>query len=423
MAKKIKPKTSPRLARLGRDRLQRAGKHNTKKTPRLDSARQAKKTKKIKPVSPKVTKGDLKKEFSDEHVETILKKGKDRGFITYAEILSAFPHIEHDVMFLEGLYSRLDSAGVDVLEGRELLELPKETVPGKEAKKQGRKRLPDDRELTGSDSVQMYLKEIGRISLLKGEEERDLAKRIETGDEEAKNKLAQANLRLVVSIAKKYVGRTPNLTLLDLIQEGNIGLFRAVEKFDWRRGYKFSTYATWWIRQAVTRAIADQGKTIRIPVHMVETISKYQQVYRRLTQELGRDPLAEEIASEMSMDVEKIHHIQKISQDTVSLESPVGDDDEDSMLGDFIEDEKTLSPEQEAARKLLKDHISEILVDLMPREQKILAMRFGLEDGITHTLEEVGKEFGVTRERIRQIEAKAIEKIRQHDKVAKLHGY
>ena len=382
------------------------------KKPVKKSAKKSKRT-----ISFKVSRADLKKEFSDERVEIIIRKGKDRGFITYSEILSAFPHIEHDIIFLEDLYSRLDNAGVDVLEGRELLELPKE-LNVKIGKREAKRLLKEEHELLGSDSVQMYLKEIGRISLLKGEEERDLAKRIEAGDEEAKNKLAQANLRLVVSIAKKYVGRTPNLTLLDLIQEGNIGLFRAVEKFDWRRGYKFSTYATWWIRQAVTRAIADQGKTIRIPVHMVETISKYQQVYRRLTQELGRDPLAEEIAAEMSMDIEKIHHIQKISQDTVSLESPVGDDDEDSMLGDFIEDEKTLSPEQEAARKLLKDHISEILVDLMPREQKILAMRFGLADGITHTLEEVGKEFGVTRERIRQIEAKAIEKIRQHDKVA-----
>ena len=380
--------------------------------------------KKIKPV--KLTKADLKKEFAEEKVEALMKKGRDRGFLTYSEILSAFPHIEYNVIFLEDLYARLEAAGTDVLEGRELLETSvakgEEKMTKKRQKEIAREHAQD---MAGGapDSVQMYLKEIGRISLISGEEEKALARRIEAGDEDAKSKLAQANLRLVVSIAKKYVGRTPNLTMLDLIQEGNMGLFRAVEKFDWRKGYKFSTYATWWIRQAVTRAIADQGKTIRIPVHMVETISKYQQVRRRLTQDLGRDPLAEELAAEMNIEVEKVLHIQKISQDTVSLEAPVGEDDEDSVLGDFIEDEKTLTPSQEAARRLLKDHIKEILVDLMPREQKILRMRFGLDDGITHTLEEVGKEFGVTRERIRQIEAKALEKIRQHHKVVKLHEY
>ena len=396
-----------------------------KKKLKKKSAKSRKKiVKLVKAV--KLTKADIKKEFSEEKVEALLRKGKERGFLTYSEILNTFPHIEYNIIFLEDLYARFEAAGIDVLEGREFLELATPKEVGKEKpKKKGRKAAAEryDLETPASDSVQMYLKEIGRILLISAEEEKELARKIEAGDEDAKNRLAQANLRLVVSIAKKYVGRTPNLTLLDLIQEGNLGLFRAVEKFDWRRGYKFSTYATWWIRQAVTRAIADQGKTIRIPVHMVETISKYQQVRRRLTQDLGRDPLAEEIAAEMNMDVAKIHHIQKISQDTASLETPVGDDDEDSILGDFIEDEKQLSPAQEAARKLLKDHIKEILVDLMPREQKILQMRFGLDDGITHTLEEVGKEFGVTRERIRQIEAKAIEKIRQHHKVVKLHEY
>ncbi len=372
------------------------------------------KTTSKKAPSTKLTAAQAKQEFSEEKIEAILKKGRDRGFVTYAEILNTFPHIEYNVLFLEDLYARFEAAGVDVLEGRELLDIE----PAKPHAKGKR-----DHEDVATDSVQMYLREIGRIPLLKAEEEKDLARRIETGDEDAKNKLAQANLRLVVSIAKKYVGRSHNLTLLDLIQEGTLGLFRAVEKFDWRKGYKFSTYATWWIRQAITRALADQARTIRIPVHMVETISKYQQVRRRLTQDLGRDPLAEELAAEMNLEVEKIHHIQQISQDTVSLEAPVGEDDEDSLLGDFIEDEKMLSPSQEAANRLLKDHIKEILIDLMPREQKILRMRFGLDDGISHTLEEVGKEFGVTRERIRQIEAKALEKIRQHEKIEKLKGY
>ena len=269
----------------------------------------------------------------------------------------------------------------------------------------------------------MYLREIGRISLISGDEEKELARKIEKGDQEAREKLAQANLRLVVSIAKRYVGRSPHLTLLDLIQEGNLGLFKAVEKFDYRRGFKFSTYATWWIRQAITRALADQARTIRIPVHMVETISKYQQVKRRLLQDLGREPLPEEIASEMNMELEKIHHIAKISQETVSLESPVGEDDEDSVLGEFIVDDKTLSPAQSAARRVLREQMIMIINDLTPREQKILRMRFGLDDGITHTLEEVGKEFGVTRERIRQIEAKAIERMRSHGLVRKLESY
>jgi len=375
------------------------------------------KTAKKKPIhvkhETKFSAAKAKKEFTEDKVESILRKGRDRGFITYTEILRTFPHIEYNIIFLEDLYSRLETAGVDVLEGRELL-----SIEDKQIKKKIR-----DIDDVATDSVQMYLREIGKIPLLKADEEKELARRIESGNEDAKSKLAQANLRLVVSIAKKYVGRSHNLTMLDLIQEGTLGLFRAVEKFDWRKGYKFSTYATWWIRQAITRALADQARTIRIPVHMVETISKYQQVKRRLTQDLGRDPLAEELAAEMSLDVDKIHHIQQISQDTVSLEAPVGEDGEDSLLGDFIEDEKMLSPSQEAAHRLLKDHIKEILVDLMPREQKILRMRFGLDDGITHTLEEVGKEFGVTRERIRQIEAKALEKIRQHTKAEKLKEY
>ncbi|MFH1769041.1 MAG: sigma-70 family RNA polymerase sigma factor, partial [Parcubacteria group bacterium] len=275
----------------------------------------------------------------------------------------------------------------------------------------------------GSDSVQMYLREIGKYPLLTGEEEVEIAKKVSKGDEAARQKLMVSNLRLVVSIAKKYVGRSANLTLLDLIQEGNIGLSRAVDKFDYRKGFKFSTYATWWIKQGITRALADQARTIRIPVHMIETINKYQQVVRRLVQDLGREPLPEETAAEMGVEVDKIRHIMKISQDTVPLEAPVGDEDGDSVLADFVADDDSVSPETIAGRRILKDHLKEIIDDLSEREQKILEMRFGLTDGVIHTLEEVGKVFGVTRERIRQIEAKALDKIRQHHKVEKLEGY
>ena len=353
--------------------------------------------------------------FQPEKLQEFLKKGKERGFVTVSGILYFFPEAEKDLPGLEKLYAELERSDIQVKESRSFLERDKETL-----KSRLRKTGVDDVKI---DPVQLYLKEIGKTAFLTAEEEKDLAKKIEKGDEEAKKKLARANLRLVVSIAKRYIGKSPNLTLLDLIQEGNLGLFRAVEKFDWRRGYKFSTYATWWIRQAITRALADQARTIRIPVHMVETISKYTQVRRRLLQDLGREPLSEEIAAEMGLEVSKIHHIRKISQETVSLETPVGDDEEDSVLAEFIEDEKTVSPSAQAGRNLLKERLKEVLVDLAPREQKILSMRFGLDDGITHTLEEVGQEFGVTRERIRQLEAKALEKIRQHEKLKKLKGY
>jgi len=380
-----------------------------RKKPKKIKTRKKKGKRKRKKTRRGVTR---KKSIVSEKMEELIQKGASRRFVTYSEILHYFPEIEKDIKGLEVLYSELEKRGIEVKEAKEFLEV----------KEGGKQEIEPSAEVR-LDPVQMYLKEIGKVSFLTAEEEKGLAKKIEKGDEEAKKKLARANLRLVVSIAKKYIGRSPNLTLLDLIQEGNLGLFRAVEKFDWRRGYKFSTYATWWIRQAITRALADQARTIRIPVHMVETISKYTQVRRRLLQDLGREPLAEEIAAEMGIDVAKVYHIQKISQETVSLETPVGEDEEDSILAEFIEDEKVIAPSLEAARTLLKGRLQEILVDLTPREQKILAMRFGLADGITHTLEEVGNEFGVTRERIRQIEAKSLERIREHRALKKLKGY
>lgn len=347
-------------------------------------------------------------------VERLLARGREKGFVTYDEILRELPHVEQDIALLDDLYGKLSSLNIDILEGGGLLEFPHE-----ETDKKGGFSRGD----SSYDSIQMYLKEIGQYPLISGNMEKELARRIESGDEEATNILAKANLRLVVSIAKKYANRSPDLTLLDLIQEGNLGLFKAVDKFDWTKGYKFSTYATWWIRQAITRALADQSRTIRVPVHMVETIAKYKQVVRRLTQDLGREPLQEEIALEMNLDVDKIYQIEKIDQSTVSLESPVGDDDDKSKLGDFLHDDKILSPEQESSRRIISDQVREILDDLPPKERKILEMRHGLLDGYTHTLEEVGKVFGVTRERIRQIEAKAHEKIRQHEKITRLKGY
>ena len=368
-------------------------------------------------VKKAVVKKVVKQKRSPEQEEWVRKeallieKGKKTGFITYDEILKSFPNIESDVLFLDELQQKLEESGVEVLEGGNLLDLDNVDAISREE---------------GSyDSIQMYLREIGRYPLINGAEERELAQRIEKGDDEAKQILAKANLRLVVSIAKKYVGRSSDLTLLDLIQEGNLGLFKAVDKFDWNKGFKFSTYATWWIRQSITRALADQSRTIRIPVHMVETIAKYKQVFRRLSQDLGRDPLAEEIAMEMGVDVEKIHVIENINQDTVSLEKPIGDDDDKSTLGEFIADDKILSPDQEASRRILADQINEILSDLSEKERKIVEMRNGLGeyDGVMHTLEEVGLEFAVTRERIRQIEAKVHEKIREHHKIDRLRNY
>jgi RNA polymerase primary sigma factor len=399
--------------------MAKKAKSSPKKAKKVKASK-PKVVKKAKPVA-KEAKGKNKAKDFETKAHHLILKGKERGFVTYDEILKEFPTIETDIVFLDELYSKFATSGIDVLEGGGLLEVEPEVAPSK-------KYSYGSRSDSSYDSIQMYLKEIGQYPLISASNEKELARRIEAGDNEAKNLLARANLRLVVSIAKKYVGRSPDLTLLDLIQEGNLGLFKAVDKFDWTKGYKFSTYATWWIRQAITRALADQSRTIRVPVHMVETIAKYKQVVRRLSQDLGREPLAEEIATEMGLDVEKIYNIEKIDQDVVSLESPVGDDSDDgkSTLGDFLSDDKILSPDQESSRRILRDQVNEILGDLSEKERRILEMRHGLgekNNGVTHTLEEVGKEFGVTRERIRQIEAKAHEKIRQHERIARLKNY
>lgn len=370
----------------------------------------------VKAKTPTKKQANKKAALDESAIGALLQKSKMRGFVTEQEILFTLPELEEYAETAEDIFDRLDKLGIPLVETVGILETHKEL----QSKKEEAEHHFDLGEIS-EDSIQMYLREIGREPLLSAEEEVTLAKAKEDGSREATQKLIRSNLRLVVSIAKKFTGRS--LSLLDLIQEGNIGLFKAVEKFDYRRGYKFSTYATWWIRQAITRALADQSRTIRIPVHMVETINKFQQVERQLIQDLGREPLPEEIAAEMGEEVEKVLHIMKISQDTISLETSVGEDDEESTLGDFIEDIKTITPDRMAALELLKDHIKDILKELSPREQKILEMRFGLVDGVAHTLEEVGLEFGVTRERIRQIEAKAIERIREHRAVKKLRHY
>lgn len=387
-----------------------------------------KSVKKSTPAKSRVAENQIIDPKIVEHAtQALLDKGGSRGFITEAEILHVLPQFEDDIAALEQVMDGLEKRGIEIVDqevasvweqNKKIEEI--EERPGKKKKDEMLEAF--DLGDIYDDSIQMYLREIGKVSLLTGEEEIDLAKRIGKGDVAARKRLTEANLRLVVSIAKKYMGR--NLGLLDLIQEGNLGLFRAVEKFDWRKGYKFSTYATWWIRQAITRALADQSRTIRIPVHMVETLNKYAQAERQLVQDLGREPLPEEIAAEMGIEVEKVYHLKKISQETVSIDSPVGDDAEDeSSLGDFIVDEDTTKPNEMAGRQILKEYVQGILKDLDPREQKILKMRFGLEDGVTHTLEEVGEEFGVTRERIRQIEAKALEKIKEHVDIHKLKDY
>jgi len=416
-ARKNGKKRSARSGKPRRKSFAKRGK-GVKRAKRVKGVKRVKRAKKVK--GGKKAKGAKKEKGvsrqNEEALGELIERGRPRGFVTDNEILYYFPKIEDDVVLLDEIYDRLEKAGLKVIETSGLIGFSKEELNQKE--------LDDALMFEGEvpDAVQMYLKEIGRTPLLVKSEEKELAKRAEHGDEEARQKLMKANLRLVVSIAKRYVNRTPNLSILDLIQEGNIGLSRAVEKFDYRKGFKFSTYATWWIRQAITRALADQSRTVRIPVHMVETISKYTQTRRQLIQELGRDPLAEEIAAEMGLDVDKVRHIQKISQEVLSIETPIGDE-EDSTLSDFIPDDRNATPAQQAAHALLRDLIKEILIDLTEREQNILKMRFGLEDGVNHTLEEVGKAFGVTRERIRQIEAKALEKIRDHGKAKALEGF
>ncbi len=416
-----------------------------------------------------------------QEVRDLIDKGRQRGFVTQQELMHALPNLEEDIEFADEVYTLLLELGIDLIDvkdemiwgkkekdddepadedlmdeeliklaesdelGEEFEDSSDEEASGEEDSKDSKKKkkgkgkekeaaaaepeAPKKKEKTkkvvdlseiANDSIRMYLCEIGKVDLLTAKEEAELARKIAKGDQSAKAKLAEANLRLVVSIAKKYIGR--GLSFLDLIQEGNIGLFRAVEKFDPNRGFKFSTYATWWIRQAITRAIADQARTIRIPVHMVETINKLTHTQRRLVQELGREPLIEELAAEMDMDEKKVRHILKISQDIVSLEAPVGAE-EDSKLGDFIEDDDALSPSEQTNRQLIKENIHEMLQYLSPRERKIIEMRFGLKDGIGHTLEEVGNEFGVTRERIRQIEAKVLHKLREHPKSVKIRSY
>lgn len=359
----------------------------------------------------------------EQQREKLVEKAKKDGHISQHEIFAIIPETPENAETLDALYTELADATVEItVTDPNEKGFEKEWAAGEEEEEEVTVRegvyLDDD---VADDSVRLYLREIGKIPLLNAEEELALAQRVVAGEQKAKDMMAEANMRLVVSIAKRYVGR--GLDLLDLIQEGNTGLLRAVEKFDPDKGFKFSTYATWWIRQAITRAIADQARTIRIPVHMVETINKLLRTQRRLTQELNREPTNEEIAKEMEIEVDKVEHIMKIKQDISSLDASIRDDEEDSVLSDFIEDEDTVSPEESATGQLLKEQVKDMLGALTEREQKILKLRFGLEDGKSHTLEEVGQEFAVTRERIRQIEAKALAKLRKHRDAKKLHDY
>lgn len=398
MAKKSTTKTKKTSSKT-------APKKEAKKTAKKTAPKKAAKKTSKKATKKEVKKVELPKAIADE-LKTLLKKAKSQGYITQEEVLATFVEPEEYVDAVDELYDSLMAKNIDIFE----------STTQEEDSSDGSDLTRELEELSSldsagvSDPVRMYLKEIGRIPLLTREEEIRLAQRVEQGDAAAKQHLIDSNLRLVVSIAKKYIGR--GMTFLDLIQEGNKGLIRAVEKFDWTKGFKFSTYATWWIRQAITRSIADQARTIRIPVHMVETINKLMRTSRRLMQELGREPKPEEIGEVMEMDADKVREILKVAQNTTSLESPVGDSDDDSTLGDFIEDDKQKSPYEVTTEQMLKENVEEVLGALSDREARVLRMRFGLNDNKMMTLEEVGRKFGVTRERIRQIEAKALRKLR-----------
>jgi RNA polymerase primary sigma factor len=412
VAKKVSSRQKAKVKVLPKKKTNLKKKKTSKKntTTKKPQKRKAKKTTSVK-------KRASRFQWPQEAAQELMAKGKQRGFITQNEILYAFPRVEKYLPDYESFLEEAKKTGIQVMESQGgLLDISPE-------KKEKKGELFFDLTKLSADSIQMYLKEIGHVPLIDSEEEVELAKKKDAGDKKAAQKLIEANLRLVVSIAKKFVGY--GLTFLDLIQEGNIGLFRAVEKYDWKRGYKFSTYATWWIRQAIIRSLADQSRTIRIPVHVVEILGKFHRADRYLLQQLGRKPTPEEIAAELEIEASEARYLMKISQDVISLETTIGGDDDgkESELVDFIEDIKTMAPDRAAALVLLRKYIKEIIVDLSPREQKILDIRFGLSDGVAHTLEEVGQVFGVTRERIRQIEARALERIRQLKGIKKIQDY